>query len=262
MARRGHPAGRLRRGARGALREPTPEACCDALARARPAGVRQAGPAGLLGRDRPGGRRRRARRRAGGGVRARPAGDRRGGCAAGSRSSARCSGNGEPVASQPGEILLAAGEGGWYDYEAKYTPGGMQLIVPARVPASAASASASWRVTTFPPPAARPGAGRLLRRRRARCSSTSSTRCPASRRTSVYASLFEASGVPTRSCSTGCCRLALERHAERRATRSRRTARPQSPRRLVYGRAGGAQLLSASSVSSAIGPLPGPVAAW
>ena len=43
-------------------------------------------------------------------------------------------GNGEPVASQPGEIVLGAGETGWYDYEAKYTPGGMQLIVPARVP--------------------------------------------------------------------------------------------------------------------------------
>jgi D-alanine-D-alanine ligase len=43
-------------------------------------------------------------------------------------------GNGEPIASEPGEILLAAGESGWYDYEAKYTPGGMELIVPARVP--------------------------------------------------------------------------------------------------------------------------------
>ena len=43
-------------------------------------------------------------------------------------------GNGEPIASEPGEILLAGGESGWYDYEAKYTPGGMELIVPARLP--------------------------------------------------------------------------------------------------------------------------------
>jgi D-alanine-D-alanine ligase len=43
-------------------------------------------------------------------------------------------GNTEPVASQPGEILLADGQTGWYDYAAKYTPGGMRLIVPARVP--------------------------------------------------------------------------------------------------------------------------------
>ena len=43
-------------------------------------------------------------------------------------------GNGDPVASDPGEIVLAVGEAGWYDYEAKYSPGGMRLIVPARVP--------------------------------------------------------------------------------------------------------------------------------
>ena len=30
-------------------------------------------------------------------------------------------------ASQPGEIVVTAGESGWYDYEAKYTPGGMEL---------------------------------------------------------------------------------------------------------------------------------------
>jgi D-alanine-D-alanine ligase len=42
-------------------------------------------------------------------------------------------GNGDPIASQPGEILLASGESSWYDYEAKYTPGGMELIVPARI---------------------------------------------------------------------------------------------------------------------------------
>jgi D-alanine-D-alanine ligase len=42
-------------------------------------------------------------------------------------------GNGDPVASEPGEILLGAGEGGWYDYAAKYAEGGMRLVVPARV---------------------------------------------------------------------------------------------------------------------------------
>jgi D-alanine-D-alanine ligase len=39
-------------------------------------------------------------------------------------------GNDEPVASQPGEIVVNAD---WYDYEAKYTPGGMELQVPARL---------------------------------------------------------------------------------------------------------------------------------
>jgi D-alanine-D-alanine ligase len=40
----------------------------------------------------------------------------------------------EPEASVPGEIVLADAE--WYDYEAKYTPGGMELVVPARIPAA------------------------------------------------------------------------------------------------------------------------------
>jgi D-alanine-D-alanine ligase len=40
-------------------------------------------------------------------------------------------GNGDPQASVPGEISI---EADWYDYEAKYEPGGMELIVPARIP--------------------------------------------------------------------------------------------------------------------------------
>ncbi|MDQ4047881.1 MAG: D-alanine--D-alanine ligase, partial [Actinomycetota bacterium] len=39
-------------------------------------------------------------------------------------------GNDEPRASLPGEIVVGAD---WYDYEAKYEPGGMELVVPARV---------------------------------------------------------------------------------------------------------------------------------
>src|SRR3954447_19185281 len=39
-------------------------------------------------------------------------------------------GNSEPEASQPGEIVAHAD---WYDYEAKYTPGGMELVFPARL---------------------------------------------------------------------------------------------------------------------------------
>ncbi len=39
-------------------------------------------------------------------------------------------GNADPGASMPGEIVIDAD---WYDYEAKYTPGGMELIAPARL---------------------------------------------------------------------------------------------------------------------------------
>ncbi|HET9073460.1 MAG TPA: D-alanine--D-alanine ligase family protein [Solirubrobacteraceae bacterium] len=35
--------------------------------------------------------------------------------------------------SQPGQIVLSTGESGWYDYAAKYTPGGMRLVVPAGI---------------------------------------------------------------------------------------------------------------------------------
>jgi D-alanine-D-alanine ligase len=38
----------------------------------------------------------------------------------------------EPQASQPGEIVLKGAD--WYDYAAKYDPGGMELVVPARIP--------------------------------------------------------------------------------------------------------------------------------
>ena len=38
----------------------------------------------------------------------------------------------EPDASLPGEIELKGAD--WYDYAAKYEPGGMELVVPARIP--------------------------------------------------------------------------------------------------------------------------------
>jgi D-alanine-D-alanine ligase len=38
-----------------------------------------------------------------------------------------------PEASTPGEIVVLTSD--WYDYEAKYTDGGMELVVPPRVPA-------------------------------------------------------------------------------------------------------------------------------
>jgi D-alanine-D-alanine ligase len=41
-------------------------------------------------------------------------------------------GNREPEASTPGEIVIT--EADWYDYEAKYTDGGMLLVIPARTP--------------------------------------------------------------------------------------------------------------------------------
>jgi D-alanine-D-alanine ligase len=41
-------------------------------------------------------------------------------------------GNDDPEVSVPGEIVLGGAD--WYDYAAKYQPGGMQLVVPPRLP--------------------------------------------------------------------------------------------------------------------------------
>jgi D-alanine-D-alanine ligase len=41
----------------------------------------------------------------------------------------------EPDASLPGEIVLKGAD--WYDYAAKYEPGGMELVVPARISGAA-----------------------------------------------------------------------------------------------------------------------------
>jgi D-alanine-D-alanine ligase len=40
-------------------------------------------------------------------------------------------GLGDPEASVPGEIVLLGAD--WYDYEAKYSPGAMELVAPARI---------------------------------------------------------------------------------------------------------------------------------
>lgn len=52
----------------------------------------------------------------------------------------------EPEASLPGEIALHAD---WYDYEAKYTPGGMELIIPARISETAAEKVRTTAVEAF-----------------------------------------------------------------------------------------------------------------
>ena len=117
-------------------------------------------------------------------------------------------GNGDPIASQPGEILLAAGESGWYDYEAKYTPG----RDGADRPRAGSPSHVRERVRELAVDAFR--AGRLLAAWRASTSSSTASdvlvnelnTMPGFTQTSVYATLFEASGHRrTRSCSTGWC---------------------------------------------------------
>ncbi|MDX6721659.1 MAG: D-alanine-D-alanine ligase, partial [Solirubrobacteraceae bacterium] len=55
---------------------------------------------------------------------------------------------GTPEASDPGEIVLLKGDG-WYDYEAKYADGGMELVVPARISETARERVRELAVTAF-----------------------------------------------------------------------------------------------------------------
>ena len=52
------------------------------------------------------------------------------------------------LASEPGEIVVTGGRE-WYDYDAKYTPGGMDLIVPARISAAARDRVRELALQTF-----------------------------------------------------------------------------------------------------------------
>jgi D-alanine-D-alanine ligase len=121
-------------------------------------------------------------------------------------------GNDAPIASQPGEILLAAGEGAWYDYEAKYTPGGMELIVPAGISPAAREAVRELAVEVFTRSACQ-GLARvdffvdgdvvLV---------NELNTLPGFTATSVYGALFAASGVPYGELLDRLARLAIERH--------------------------------------------------
>jgi D-alanine-D-alanine ligase len=128
-------------------------------------------------------------------------------------------GNDDPVASEPGEILLAAGEGGWYDYDAKYSPGGMRLVVPARVPAQVRDRVRELAVEAF---------------RLTGCAGLARVdffvvddevlvnelnTMPGFTETSVFGSLFAASGIPYPDLLDRLVKLALERHAAERAHR-------------------------------------------
>jgi D-alanine-D-alanine ligase len=122
-------------------------------------------------------------------------------------------GNGEPIASEPGEIVLGAGEAGWYDYEAKYTPGGMQLVVPARVPPWVRERIQSVAIEAFQ----RTGCSGLARvdffvEGESVLLNELNT-MPGFTATSVFASLFEASGVPYAELLDRLVQLAFERHA-------------------------------------------------
>jgi D-alanine-D-alanine ligase len=134
----------------------------------------------------------------------------------GTMRSAGPAGAGRAQASEPGEIVFP---GDWYDFRAKYNVGGMELRVPARVSAAASERVKELALKAF----AATGCEGLARVdffiEGERVLVNELNTMPGFTPTSVYAKLMEASGVPYAELVDRLCRLALERHRERRAYR-------------------------------------------
>jgi D-alanine-D-alanine ligase len=124
-------------------------------------------------------------------------------------------GNAEPQASLPGEIVS---QGVWYDFEAKYTEGGMELRVPAPLGEEEIERVRDLAVSVF----SLAGCSGL-----ARCDFfvepdgsvlvNEINTMPGFTDTSVYAKLFEATGINYPELCQRLVELAVERHREARS---------------------------------------------
>jgi D-alanine-D-alanine ligase len=123
-------------------------------------------------------------------------------------------GNRDPIASLPGEIVAHAD---WYDYSAKYDEGGMELIVPPRLPAVTIERVQRLAVDSFVATECE-GMARVdfFVRPDGEVVVNELNTIPGFTATSVYAKLFEASGVPYGELLDRLVELALERHERRR----------------------------------------------
>jgi D-alanine-D-alanine ligase len=120
----------------------------------------------------------------------------------------------EPDASLPGEIVLPEAE--WYDYSAKYDEGGMELVIPPRITEEQIARVQELSVRAFV-------ATECEGMARADCFVRDDgevlvnelNTMPGFTETSVYAKLFEASGIPYGELLDRLIELALERHERR-----------------------------------------------
>jgi D-alanine-D-alanine ligase len=124
-------------------------------------------------------------------------------------------GNGEPEASVPGEIVLMGAE--WYDYEAKYSDGGMELVTPARLDAAVLEEVRRLAVDTF----VRVGCAGLARVdffvEGDRVLVNELNTMPGFTDTSVFAKLWDASGLGFSALCDRLLELARERFAAERS---------------------------------------------
>jgi D-alanine-D-alanine ligase len=126
-------------------------------------------------------------------------------------------GHREPIASQPGEIVVKTGD--WYDYEAKYTDGGMELVVPARVSEHVVEEVRRLAVEVFEIVSCSGMARVDFFVEDETVLVNELNTIPGFTATSVYAKLFEASGLPYVELLDRLLSLALERHEEERGYR-------------------------------------------
>ena len=123
-------------------------------------------------------------------------------------------GNDQPVASLVGEIVTLASD--WYDYSAKYDEGGMELVVPARISDEATRRVQELSVASFVA-ADCEGMARIdfFVREDGEVLVNELNTIPGFTATSVYANLFEASGIPYAELLDRLVELAVERRDRR-----------------------------------------------
>jgi D-alanine-D-alanine ligase len=121
-------------------------------------------------------------------------------------------GNEEAEVSVPGEIVVKKNE--FYDYEAKYSEGGMELIVPAAVPdeVTAEIRRIARRAYEAIDAAGMARVDFFLERDSGRLLLNEINTIPGFTPTSVYSRLWAASGLPYEELLDRLIRLALERH--------------------------------------------------
>ncbi len=122
-------------------------------------------------------------------------------------------GNRDPIASVVGEIVAHAE---WYDFSAKYDEGGMDLVVPARIPREADERVRDLAVQSFVATECE-GMARIdfFVRPDGEVVVNEINTIPGFTSTSVYAKLFEEAGVPYAELLDRLIALALERHERR-----------------------------------------------
>jgi D-alanine-D-alanine ligase len=126
-------------------------------------------------------------------------------------------GNEKPLASLPGEIVSHGFQGAdWYDFSAKYDEGGMDLIVPPRLPQETVERIQDLAVRSFVAGECE-GMARVdfFVRDDGDVLLNELNTIPGFTATSVYAALFEKSGISYPELVDRLVQLALERHQRR-----------------------------------------------